>query len=166
MDNAQKAIMVGVGLFITIIIVSAVMLITSAGQDLVDESMTRLSSISNQLSSTEWNALDGKYMNGAQVIAYAKKYYNANDFLCYYEATNGSSVVKVSNLGIKVSGSDSVTSSTVVSQIENKTPSISSMGKITDSADTTTYVSTTANYQAILLKTSAGDPVGVYFDKQ
>ena len=32
MDNAQKAIMVGVGLFITIIIIAAVMLITGIGQ--------------------------------------------------------------------------------------------------------------------------------------
>lgn len=38
MDSAQKAIMIGVGLFITIIIISAVMLITSEGQDIINNS--------------------------------------------------------------------------------------------------------------------------------
>ena len=37
MDNAQKAIMIGVGLFITIIIIAAVMLITGMGQDMLVE---------------------------------------------------------------------------------------------------------------------------------
>ena len=42
MDNAQKAIMIGVGLFITIIVIAAVMLITGIGQDLLNSGTQQL----------------------------------------------------------------------------------------------------------------------------
>lgn len=46
MDNAQKAIMIGVGLFITIIIIAAVMLITGMGQNLLNKGQAQVSGIS------------------------------------------------------------------------------------------------------------------------
>ena len=49
MDNAQKAIMIGVGLFITIIIIAAVMLITGMGQDMINSSTSQVSNISSSL---------------------------------------------------------------------------------------------------------------------
>ena len=42
MDNAQKAIMIGVGLFITIIIISAVLLITNLGTGLINNAQGQL----------------------------------------------------------------------------------------------------------------------------
>ena len=74
MDNAQKAIMIGVGLFITIIIISAVMLITSAGQDLMNSSMGELSNISDSLSRQLYSDFAGSTLHGSQVIAAVKKY--------------------------------------------------------------------------------------------
>ena len=49
MDNAQKAIMIGVGLFITIIVIAAVMLITGMGQDLLNSGTQQLSGVSDTL---------------------------------------------------------------------------------------------------------------------
>ena len=74
MDNAQKAIMIGVGLFITIIIISAVMLITSAGQDLMNNSMDELNNISDSLSRQLYADYAGGTFTGSQVIAAVKKY--------------------------------------------------------------------------------------------
>lgn len=74
MDNAQKAIMIGVGLFITIIIISAVMLITSAGQDLMNGSMNELNNISDSLSRQLYADYADSTLSGSQVIAAVKKY--------------------------------------------------------------------------------------------
>ena len=45
MDNAQKAIMIGVGLFITIIIISSVLLISNMGTNLITSAQSQLSGI-------------------------------------------------------------------------------------------------------------------------
>ena len=74
MDNAQKALMIGVGLFITIIIIAAVMLITGAGQDLMNQGMGELSNISDSLSRQLYaDYADGEF-SGSQVISAIKKY--------------------------------------------------------------------------------------------
>ena len=64
MDNAQKAIMIGVGLFITIIIIAAVMLITGMGQNLLNKGSNKVAAISGQLDMTELEAFDGTVVNG------------------------------------------------------------------------------------------------------
>lgn len=74
MENAQKAIMVGVGLFITIIIISAVMLISSAGQDLINQSMDELNNLSDSFSRQLYSDFAGSTLSGSEVIAAVKKY--------------------------------------------------------------------------------------------
>lgn len=77
MDNAQKAIMIGVGLFITIIIISAVLLITNLGTNLVTNAQGQLSTISKSLQNQVTAAYDGKTMTGAEVIAAVQQYENS-----------------------------------------------------------------------------------------
>ena len=62
MDNAQKAIMIGVGLFITIIIIAAVMLITGAGQDLMNQGTQQIGNISESLRIQVTDQYDGKVL--------------------------------------------------------------------------------------------------------
>lgn len=69
MDNAQKAIMIGVGLFITIIIIAAVMLITGAGQDLMNQGTQQIGNISESLRIQVTDQYDGKVLTGSQVKA-------------------------------------------------------------------------------------------------
>ncbi len=77
MDNAQKAIMIGVGLFITIIIISAVLLITNLGTGLISNAQGQLSNISKSLQNQVTAAYDGKTMTGADVIAAVQQYENS-----------------------------------------------------------------------------------------
>lgn len=67
MDNAQKAIMIGVGLFITIIIIAAVMLITGMGQNLLNQGQSQVSGISESLMNDLYEQYNGKIMTGSQV---------------------------------------------------------------------------------------------------
>jgi len=74
MDNAQKAIMIGVGLFITIIIISAVLLITRLGTDLVDSGTGELSGMTAGLQSQLLSKYDGKDIIGSQLLAGVQQY--------------------------------------------------------------------------------------------
>lgn len=79
MDNAQKAIMIGVGLFITIIIISAVLLITNLGTGLINNAQGQLSNISTAVQSQITGSYDGKTMTGSDVISAVQLYQNSND---------------------------------------------------------------------------------------
>lgn len=78
MDNAQKAIMIGVGLFITIIIISAVLLITNLGTGLINNAQGQLSNISTALQQQVTSSYDGKTMTGNDVIAAVQQYQNSD----------------------------------------------------------------------------------------
>ena len=79
MDNAQKAIMIGVGLFITIIIIAAVMLITGMGQNLLNKGQAQVSGISESLMNDLVAQYDGKKMSGAQFRTAAVQLVNRDD---------------------------------------------------------------------------------------
>lgn len=79
MDNAQKAIMIGVGLFITIIIIAAVMLITGMGQNLLNKGQDQVSGISESLMNDLVAQYDDKTMSGSQVRTAAVQLINRND---------------------------------------------------------------------------------------
>jgi|GEM_PF-1764626 len=76
MDNAQKAIMIGVGLFITIIVIAAVMAITGIGTNLLNQGQDQLGGLSAQLEQQLTAEYDDVQKSGAQVIAAIQKYYN------------------------------------------------------------------------------------------
>ncbi len=78
MDNAQKAIMIGVGLFIAIIIISAVLLITNLGTGLIDDAKGNLSNISTQLQNQLVTEYDAKIIQGSEALAAVRKYYTDN----------------------------------------------------------------------------------------
>lgn len=78
MENAQKAIIIGVGLFIAIIIISAVLLITNIGTDLINNSRNQMSNISKSLQNQIIETFDGKTVTGAEVIAACQQYENSD----------------------------------------------------------------------------------------
>lgn len=79
MENAQKAIMIGVGLFITIIIIAAVMLITGMGQNLLNQGQSQVNGISESLMNDLFQQYNGKVMSGAQVRTAAVQLVNRDD---------------------------------------------------------------------------------------
>lgn len=79
MDNAQKAIMIGVGLFITIIIISAVLLITNMGSSTINKSATELGTISDSTQNQIIKDYDGKMISSTEALELIKKYYAGKD---------------------------------------------------------------------------------------
>ena len=91
MENAQKAIMIGVGLFITIILITAVMAITGIGTGLLDQGQQQISGLSAQLTSQLTSKFDENQMSGAQVLAEVQSYYDNTQLVVM--VNNGSSNV-------------------------------------------------------------------------
>lgn len=87
MENAQRAIMIGVGLFITIIIITAVMIVINYGQNIINRGSDKIQSISAQLDMTELSSYDNTTVTGSQVIAAITKYWSDPNIVVYYNGT-------------------------------------------------------------------------------
>lgn len=119
MDNAQKAIMIGVGLFITIIIIAAVMLITGMGQNLLNKGTEQVQGISESLMNDLVAQYDGKKMSGAQVRTAGVQLLNKND----------------STISVYIGGDAA----------SNKVTSTDGVNSATRGKDTTTFTGTVTN---------------------
>lgn len=78
MENTTKAILIGVGLFITIALISAVLVIMGVGNNLIRSSSDNLNGIASSLASSLTEKYDDKIVSGADVAACMKEYYNSN----------------------------------------------------------------------------------------
>ena len=165
MDNAQKAIMIGVGLFITIIVIAAVMLITGIGQDLLNSGTQKASSISENLQASLTSQYDGTKLSGSAVISAVKSNYKTEGMAIVVNNGKGNqNYGKVSASPAKNSsnGRYEVTSTTT----SNYTPTKVGLLSDTTSSGTDYYVSPSVQFTADLIYMSGSDAiVGLYFHK-
>lgn len=162
MDNAQKAIMIGVGLFITIIIIAAVMLITGMGQNLLNKGTDKVSGISSQLDMTELEAYDNTKVTGAQVSAAVKKYWTDANIIVYVDENCTTSTGLTSEPSVVDKATKaSVNASDINANTKHKDESLS---KYTSSTGTNA-ISTSARYKAYLIQAN-DNTIGVYFTKE
>lgn len=158
MDNAQKAIMIGVGLFITIIIIAAVMLITGMGQDLLSGGQEQVSNISTSLQKQLTDSYDNTTITGAQVISAIKRYCTDQNMVLVVKNKKGAE----QNYGkIKADSLNVINDSYSCASTTNNTPT--AVGKLTDTSSADTYVASTASYTAKLIKISE-NVVGLHFE--
>lgn len=162
MDNAQKAIMIGVGLFITIIIIAAVMLITGMGQNLLNKGTDKVSGISSQLDMTELEAYDNTKVTGAQVSAAVKKYWTDANIIVYV-GDNCTTSTGLSSKPSMATGATkaSVNAGDIKDNVNHKKDSLSNYTSSTG----TNAISTSARYKAYLIQAN-DNTVGVYFVKE
>ena len=128
MDNAQKAIMIGVGLFITIIIIAAVMLITGMGQNLLNKGQAQVSGISESLMNDLTQQYNGKTFSGSQVRSAAVQLINRDEAGITVQIIEGSKTksyvsgtATTSGINTALSGKDSVKYSGSVDSTGNGT---------------------------------------------
>lgn len=167
MDNAQKAIMIGVGLFITIIIIAAVMLITGMGQDMINSSTSQVSNISSSLQAQLTSQYDETVLTGSQVIS-AVKANNTTEGMVIAVNVDKKTVYNYGRSSIASSpsntGSYSTSGSTSVAGVK-VTESQTAVGRMTDANSTGTYIPSSAKFNAHLIKIS-DTVVGIYFEKK
>ncbi len=164
MDNAQKAIMIGVGLFITIIIIAAVMLITGMGQDMINNSTNQVSNISSSLQAQLTSQYDEATLTGSQVMAAIKANNTTENMVLLVnngesEADYGTSVV---DNGFPFPANPN--SAIKIKSITKNTDKVS-VGKMIDRNDQDYYIAPTGKYTSHLLKI-ADTVVGIFFKKK
>lgn len=178
MDNAMKAIMIGVGLFITIAVVSAVLIIMGMGNDIINTSTEELTGLSGQLANEMYSKFDDKQVSGSQVIAAVKQYYNKNNIgiILYNKRKNATPVYTGAKIltiqGIKNSYDAGMSSSTFdlsdgITSVKfteggmgagQKAP----LSTFSKTEQTDYYIAPNAQYQAFCVKQN-GTLVGLVF---
>ncbi len=166
MENTTKAILIGVGLFITIALISAVLVIMNVGNNMINSSQSELQSISDTFKAEMTDNFDDKIVQGAEVLAFMKKHHNSQAVSVALNNTASTNESVNSNLGTgfnwvgayKYTSLDNtkvgtkLTSSTRIPRSD-----LTNNGK----AD---YISTNSQYAAALIRMN-GDVVGVAFQK-
>lgn len=166
MDNAQKAIMIGVGLFITIIVIAAVMLITGMGQDLLTSGQQEVSNISSSLQAQITSDFDGTTITGAQVISAVKRYYTDETMVIKVKATKTGATYdygKVTTASLTGNASTGYTTTGTATNTAEK------VGKLTDTSSTNAdyYVPNSAKYSANVIRIEGSDTVvGIVFERK
>ena len=170
MDNAQKAIMIGVGLFITIIIISAVLLIVNLGTGLVDDATGELGTMSTSLQNQILQSYDNKTLSGVQVRSAIQQYMTATEMtvVLMKDASNVAATVGAKNFKTVTAGTENYT----VASTEYKTPtgdadahktSMEAFNNIANVSDGI-YINTSRNYKSYVLKVEGTDTiVGIVF---
>ena len=165
MDNAQKAIMIGVGLFITIIIIAAVMLITGMGQNLLNKGTDKVAGISASLDMTELEAYDNTSVNGSNVVAAVKKYWTDANIVVYVKTGTGEAqCTTYTALASAPSVADKATFATGTGITDNSTTHNKQTVSMYTSSTGTNAIATSAKYKAYLIKVN-NNVVGIYFEK-
>lgn len=167
MDNAQKAIMIGVGLFITIIVIAAVMAITGIGTDLLNQGQSQLGGLSAQISQQLTAEYDDVQMSGAQVLAAVQKYYNDPQMVVAVYNIAGTYTTPVwatPNLVATISPTPTLAATNVISTtpVSSNTTRVALNQFSSPTAAVANRVVTTAQYQAKLIQLN-GVTIGVAF---
>lgn len=160
MDNAQKAIMIGVGLFVTILIIAAVMLIVNPAINLINNATNRVTNLSEALQNQLTQEYDNVTVTGAKVVSTVQLYCTDQDMILEVLPTVGG---KLLDLGkVRGDGTTSIAKPLAYdsSNVQTKVSALS------DSSNLDTYVPASARYNAQLIKSTSGDVVlGILFTR-
>jgi len=74
MENSLKAIIIGAGVVITMIVVSIGFLLMRSGQSTAQNAINRLDQISSEMSESEYTMYDGMEVSGSEVVNVLRKF--------------------------------------------------------------------------------------------
>lgn len=162
MDNAQKAIMVGVGLFITIIVIAAIMLITGLGTNLINSGKDQVNNLSASLQQQLTADFDDKTVKGSDVRAAVSRFYADDGMIIEVKAVSSSEGYLEYG---KARGNGTLLIDRALEYDDENTRT--KQGVLSDSTDTTNYVPLTASYKAELIRSSSNEDVvmGIRFTR-
>lgn len=80
MSNAQRALLVAAGLFLTIALITLVVNLFTSAQDASKEAQSKFSDIQTELSQTAFSIYDNTTLSGSQVLNAVRKYMKQDQF--------------------------------------------------------------------------------------
>lgn len=190
MDNAERAIMIGVGLFIVIIIVSAVLLITNMGVGMIKKAQSDVGNLSAQISNDLENTYgSGDTFTGAEVLQTIRRYYSDTKVCVLIVTPNGSTTsyaaigagkmtLTTASSGATIDWGDinapvispySLIGESGTEVLYGESANITSKPSISDftNISKTTYISMEKTYVSSIVKsTKSGAVIGVAFKRK
>ncbi|OAB38443.1 ABC transporter permease [Paenibacillus glacialis] len=79
-ENTGVGIRVAAGIFLTIMLITIVVIITISSQDAAKQGQTKMASITTQLSDTEFNTYNNTTLSGSQVLNAVRQYMDLEQF--------------------------------------------------------------------------------------
>ncbi|WP_405170664.1 ABC transporter permease [Paenibacillus sp. FSL H8-0280] len=79
-ENTGVGIRVAAGIFLTIMLITIVVIITISSQDAAKQGQTKMAAITTQLSDTEYNTYNNTTLSGSQVLNAVRQYMNQDEF--------------------------------------------------------------------------------------
>jgi hypothetical protein len=92
MENSLKAIIIGAGVVITMIVVSIGFLLMRSGQSTAQNAINRLDQISSEMSESQYTMYDGMEIRGSEVVNVLRKYKDEYIGICVKTKKNPSGV--------------------------------------------------------------------------
>ncbi|WP_435924003.1 ABC transporter permease [Paenibacillus sp. DYY-L-2] len=102
-ENTGVGIRVAAGIFLTIMLITIVVIITISSQDAAKQGQTKMASITTQLSETEFNTYNNTTLSGSQVLNAIRQYMSLDEFGIHVitgKDTNGEFYGNTFNLSI------------------------------------------------------------------
>lgn len=90
MENSLKAIIIGAGVVITMIVVSIGFLLMRSGQNTAQKTISKLDQISSEMSESEYTMYDGMEVRGSEVVNVLRKYKDEYIGICVKTKKNPS----------------------------------------------------------------------------
>lgn len=79
-ENTGAGIRVAAGIFLTIMLITIVVIITISSQDAAKQGQTKMAAITTQLSDTEYQTYSNTTLSGSQVLNAVRQYMNQEQF--------------------------------------------------------------------------------------
>ncbi|CAM4509784.1 ABC transporter permease [Paenibacillus xylanexedens] len=79
-ENTGVGIRVAAGIFLTIMLITIVVIITISSQDAAKQGQTKMAAITTQLSDTEYQTYSNTTLSGSQVLNAVRQYMNQEQF--------------------------------------------------------------------------------------
>lgn len=175
MDNATKAIMIGVGLFITVIIISAVLVVVNLGTGAMNNAASSMGSVLENMKSPL--DLKGTKLSGAQVKALMEKSQNGEfnyPITVYHNATGSGddavaaaqAIVSPTGQGYKViaAGKNSLSALGLNPIYSRVNSAFYGFERADDDADGLS-IEDAAEYTCYVIQSSSNSQIGVFFVK-
>jgi len=89
MENSLKAIIIGAGVVITMIVVSIGFLLMRSGQSTAQNAINRLDQISSEMSESQYTMYDGMEIRGSEVVNVLRKFKDEYIGICVKTKKNG-----------------------------------------------------------------------------
>lgn len=90
-SNATSGLKLAAGIFLTLALITTVVVIFISSQDAAKEGQTQFSTIQTQLSQTRFNIYENTTLSGSQVMNAVRQYNNEQQFGVYVQTGKGGS---------------------------------------------------------------------------